>query len=236
MAYTVTQLVTNAYYLSSIVSRDFETVSGSQLTDGIEVLNDLLADKTIDNGMIPYFKKYAFPAVANQSEYFIPDLIEADTFVFFINEVRFATSMQARHEFRGSSRAMNIQSLPYEWNLEKQFGGALLSLYFSPDKNYPLELWGQFRLAEVANNQDLSLTLDRFYINYLKYELACRLCKEFSYNIPADVKEQFDSYYEIIKNKSAVWDLRTQKISAFSTGGYINYGVVNLSGGWFTAS
>lgn len=232
MAYTVTQLVTNAYYLSSIVSRDFETVSGTQLNDGVEVLNDIIADKTIDNGMIPYFNKLAFPAVAGQSVYFIPDLIEADTFVFFINSVRFATQMQQRHQFRGTPRAENIQSLPFAWNLEKCFGGANLSLYFAPDQNYPLELWGQFRLTQVTNNQDLSLTLDRFYINYLKYELACRLCEEYSYNIPQDVKKQFDTYYEIIKNKSSIWDLTTQKVSSMGSDGFINYAIVNLSGGW----
>jgi hypothetical protein len=233
MAYTVTKLITNAYYLSGIVSRDFETVSGSQLTDGLDTLNDLLGDKTIDNGMIPYFDKYVFAAVADDPEYFIPNLIEADTFVFFINQVRYATARQQRHEFRCSSRAMNIQSLPWTWNLEKCFGGANLTLYFAPDQNYPLEIWGQFRLAEVALNQDLSLTLDRFYINYLKFELACRLCEVFSYNIPPDVKRQYDTYYQVIKNNSSVWDLRTQKISVFSGDGYINFGVVNLSGGWF---
>ena len=55
MPYTVLKLVSNAFYTSSIVSRDFETVSDNQANDGVDILNDLLGDKSIDNGMLPNF-------------------------------------------------------------------------------------------------------------------------------------------------------------------------------------
>lgn len=232
MAYTVTKLVTDAYYISSIVSRDFETVSGAQLNDGIDTLNDLIGDKAIDSSMIPYYQKYEFPAVVNQQEYFIPDLIQLDTFVFFINSIRYATRNQKRRQFRGSSRAENIASLPGIWNLEKCFGGANLSVYFTPDQNYPFEMWGQFRLSQVTNNQDLSLTLDRFYIDYLKYELACRLCVEIGINAPPDAVNQYNKYCEMIRNKSSIADLNTQKTSTMSGNGYINYAQANIGRGW----
>lgn len=71
MAYTTLQLINNAYYESGIVSRGFETVSGQQANDGLQFLNDLIADKTVENGLIPYYQEYNFTAVTGQERYFI---------------------------------------------------------------------------------------------------------------------------------------------------------------------
>lgn len=232
MAYTTLQLITNAYYESGIVSRNFETVSGPQAQDGLFFLNDLIEDKTVDNGLIPYYLEYDFAAVIGQEKYFIPNLINIDTFVFFIDTVRYQTENRARREYFGSSRADNIQSLPGSWHLERCLGGANLYIYFKPNQNFPLTIWGQFRLAEVAINQDLSLTLDRFYINYLRYDLAIRLCAENNYSVPPGVQKAFNKYENMISKQSARIDLNMIKLSTLQRRGSINYGQVNLGKGW----
>ena len=140
MAYTTLQLINNAYYESGIVSRGFETVSGQQATDGLQFLNDLIDDKTVDNGLIPYYTQLDFAAVIGQEKYFIPNLINMDTFVFFIDTVRYQTQNRGRREYFGTSRADNIQSLPGSWHLERCFGGANLYIYFKPDQNFPLTI------------------------------------------------------------------------------------------------
>ncbi len=232
MPYTVLKLVSNAFYTSSIVSRDFETVSGNQANDGVDILNDLLGDKSIDNGMLPYFKKYDFVALQGQSEYFIPNLRNVDTYTFFINSVRYSTTRQTRHEFFGNSRPMDVESLPGAWHFEKETGGGRLYLYFVPNQDYPAQIWGQFGLDSVTINDDLELTYDRFYITYLKYELAVRLCTEYSWKVPADVRDQYNSYCEMIKSQSSILDLKTQKISTLGTNGFINYAQVNIGRGF----
>ena len=232
MAYTTLQLINNAYYESGIVSRGFETVSGQQANDGLQFLNDLIADKTVENGLIPYYSEYNFNAITGQEKYFIPDLIEIDTFVFYIDTVRYQTENRARREYFGSSRADNIQSLPGSWHMERCFQGANLYIYFKPNQAYPLTLWGQFRLQEVVLNQDLSLTLDRFYINYLKFDLAARLCAEYNYSVPPGVAKELSKYEDNISKKSGPMDLRLVKMSSLQRRGGINYGIVNLSHGW----
>ena len=232
MAYTTLQLINNAYYESGIVSRGFETVSGQQATDGLQFLNDLIDDKTVDNGLIPYYTEYDFAAVIGQEMYFIPNLINMDTFVFFIDTVRYQTQNRGRREYFGTSRADNIQSLPGSWHLERCFGGANLFIYFKPDQNFPLTIWGQFRLQEVALNQDLSLTLDRFYINYLKFDLANRLCAEYNYSVPPGVAKALNKYTIDISKKSGPMDLKLLKLSSLQRRGGINYGQVNLGHGW----
>lgn len=232
MAYTTLQLINNAYYESGIVSRGFETVSGQQANDGLQFLNDLLADKTVENGLIPYYEEHNFNAVPGQEKYFIENLINIDTFVFYIDTVRYQTENRARREYFGSSRADNIQSLPGSWHMERCFQGANLYIYFKPNVAYPLTIWGQFRLAQVVLNQDLSLTLDRFYINYLKFDLASRLCAEYNYSVPPGVAKTLDQLQDAISKKSGPMDLRLTKLSSLQRRGGINYGTVNLGYGW----
>lgn len=232
MAYLTSNLIADAYYTSGIVSREYETVTGSQTTDGLRLLNEVISDRTIDEGTIPYTDKYTIPAVAGQSEYFIADMIDLDIFVFYIQSIRYQTRNQQRQEFFGSFRATGIQSLPWNWHFERQFGGGKLYLYFTPDVAYPLEMWGSFRLTSVTLFQDLSLTLDQFYTNFLQYLLVERLCQFFSYNVPANVAMQLQKYYKWIANNTNIMDLRQQKLSSLSSGAAINYAIVNLSGGW----
>lgn len=232
MAYTANELISNAFYLSNIVSRDFEQPTGAQITTGLSILNDLLADKTANSSMIPYSSNYTFNAVQGTSEYFVPDLIYADTFTFFIDSVRYQTRNEGRDKFFGSSRATNVESLPFSWHGERTLGGTNIYLYFTPDTTYPCEIWGTFALSSVTQFQDLELTLDRFYINFLKYELADRLCTEYGFTTPDKVRMQMESYYRWINSSTNTKDLGLKKISAFSGDTGVNYAYANLGNGF----
>jgi hypothetical protein len=232
MTYTVETLASGAYFLAGVLGRNFQTATGVQTNLGIDWLNDIIADKTIDSGMIPYYSNLTFTAIPGQPQYFFPNLIEVQTCVFYINSVRYAMTQIGRRSFRGDPRAENIQSLPFNYNVERQLGGAMLSIYFSATQAFPMEMWGLFRMQQVVLNQDLELTLDRFYINYLKYKLAERICQEYNYAVPEGVIRQLREYDEYIDKASAKMDITMNKISAlspFSRG--VNYGVVNL-GPW----
>ena len=235
MTYLTSNLITDSYYLSSIVSRNFETPIGDQMSDGLNLLNDIIADRSIDHGTIPYTKELSFPAIPAQSQYFITDLMDLDVFVFYIQSVRYQTTNQQRDQFFGSTRAVGIQSLPWNWNFERGLNGGTLSLYFIPDQAYPLEIRGTFRLTSVTEFQDLSLTLDRFYTNFLKYLLTERLCQFNSFKVPQDVAMQLKKYYQWIDNKLNVMDMRQQKWSSLNGGASINYAQINLGSGWTRA-
>ena len=108
MTYLTSNLITDAYYLSSIVSRDFETPTGGQMSDGLRLLNDLLADRSIDNGTIPYSSKITMNATPDNPVYSIPNLINMEIFVFYIQSIRYETRNQQRYEFFGT-----LQSYEY---------------------------------------------------------------------------------------------------------------------------
>lgn len=337
MAYTVSNLITDAYYASGMVSREFETVSGQQGNFGLQVLNQILADKAIEKDMIPYYLKYSFNARSGVNTYFVPNLESADTLTFFLENVRYSSTNISRIPFKGSSRAENIQSLPFTWNIEQCLGGANISFYFTPQANYPIEIWGLFRLGSVTMMQDMSFLgskaelglatltgsgtlaggqfvvngvdlvgtyatvndlvnyintgiienvtatyvasnfvltnsstnstiliattsggssgntitfenystlvvhsetfvaagLDAFYVNYLKYCLAERLCTEYNIVVPSGVAKQLAQYQMWISKRAGGLDLSLQKVSSLGYQNGINYAQVNLGGPWF---
>ena len=232
MTYTVTKLITNAYYASGIVSRDFQTVSGTQLNDGLDFFNEVLTDKYAEKDMIPYFTKYDFNAVIGQEAYFIPNLIEIETIVFFIGSVRYAMQNNGRLAYFGNARANNIQSLPFNWHFERQLGGGSVYLYFLPQQAYAMQIWGQFGLADVALNTNLELTYDQFYISYLKYSLANRLCVDYNFEVPQGVATQLLKYELMISKRVGPMDLTMQKISTLGRQQSLNYAQANLGHGY----
>ena len=179
MPYTARELINRAYYLSGIVSRKFQSVSGDQATDGLGLLNETLATEGISGDLIPYYKEYSLTAVVGQEKYFIPGLIQPETFTFNIGPVRYSTEYKQRRKYFATPRQDNIQSLPYEWHIERVLNGADLYIYFKPNTAYPMKLWGKFKLDEITDLcDDLLLVYDRFYLKYLTYALASEICDE----------------------------------------------------------
>lgn len=236
MAYTTNQLISGAYYTSGVVSREFETVNGSQIGDGLIWLNNIITEKTVDEGMIPYETTYTSDFIVGQEVYFIPNLIQIDTLVFFLDQVRYAMHYEKRNAYFGTSRVENINTLPFEWYFERQFGGGNLYIYFTPDRNYPMEIHGIFNLSQVALGQDLSLTFDQFYTTYLHFALTDRICAEYAYTTPDNILRQLGKYEAFICKNSRILDLRISKTSTLQRRGSLNYGFINLGHGWLKPS
>lgn len=215
MAYTVTKLITNAYYLSGVVSRRFQKPTTEQINDGLDLLNDLLAIKTGDNRLIPYYTSYTLNTVAGQENYSIPNLILAETLTFVLqNVVRYPILKQGRKVYFGSARVNNINSLPFNGHIERAKGGATLSLYFVPDAVYPVTLVGKFALNSVTLNQNLELTLDRFFLVYLRYALGKAIC-DFNHTTFLYL-DQLEEYEEDITDLSPP-DLSITKMSTLQS-------------------
>lgn len=233
MAYSVTQLIANAWYVSGLVSRGLQTVSGDQYTDGLYLLNALLNFQTADSGLVPYFNQYNFTAVIGQESYFIPNAIKLELMTFTIAEqqVRYNTIPLGRIDYFGSARANNIQSLPFNWRLERSLGGATLYMYFLPQEAYNMTVWGKFGLTNATATTDLSTLYDLFYIEYLRYELAKAICDEYAIEFQPMQMSRLIKYRQAIYNLSPR-DLSIRKMTLFMQGQNFNYAQANLGHGW----
>lgn len=232
MAYTTNNLIADAFYASGVASREFETVTGQQISDGLQWLNNIITEKVVDESMIPYESIYSASFVIGQEVYSIPNMISIDTLVFYKNSVRFQMKYTKRNAYFGSNRVENIQSLPYSWFWERQLGGGNLYIYFEPDQAYPFEVHGVMRLSEVTLGQDLSLTLEQFYTTYLRYALADRICAEYALDSPPRVMAQLDKYQAFISKKSRILDLSINKSSTLQNNVGLSWSFVNLGRGF----
>lgn len=231
MTYTVQKLISNAYYLSGIVARGFETVSGDQYTDGLDLLNSLLAFKTVDDRTIPFFLPYQFTAVVGQEMYFVPNLIEVQSITFNIGTVRFSMSEQQRKAYFGAPRVDNISALPFNWHMEKTIGGSNIYMYFLPAGEYPIKIFGKFSLSNITNTTDLSTVFDTFYIEYLRYLLADYICEFNNIDMPMKAAMRLKTYEKKIIDFSP-FDFTVDKVSTLEQDSGYNWADVNIGLGW----
>ena len=236
MSYSVTQLINRAYYLSQVVSRELQTVSGAQFEDGLYLLNALLDVKGSDVRLIPYFTRGEFlstvdPSVGEQ-KFFIPNMLSLETLTFNLGTVQFPMTRVSRRDFFGGGRIEGVESLPFSYHTERVLGGMDIYVYFNTGQVLPMKYTGKFGLTEVNANTDLQTVYDLYYIEYLRYALAEYICSEWGVNFP----EQAAMKYKEIRKKLmdiSPPDLSINKISSLQGNTYgITYAQVNFSPGW----
>ena len=231
MTYPAIELVNRSWYLSGIIARDQETVPGEYTTEGLFLLNSLLDFKSADLILIPYFKLYQFNMVTGQELYTIPDLYEIQTMTFNIGDVRYPMCEMTDVKYFGNGRVDNIQSLPFSWNLIRAKGGSELRVYYSPTENYVSHIYGKFALTDVSLNQDMSLTYDGFYLEYLRYCLAEYMCNEWDVEFSAAKKKMLQTYEKKLTYIQPM-DLTIQKTSVIGSHQPMNWAHANISPAW----
>jgi hypothetical protein len=231
MSYTGRQLITRSWYLSGIVARRLQGVTGDQATDGLFLLNALLDWKSIQIDLIPYWTYYEFPAVIGQETYFIPNLFAIETLTFKISTVRYPTEWSSRSAYFGTGRVDGINSLPSNWYFNRSLGGGTIYLYFNPAGNYPIKIMGKFGLQDVTLDTDLLTVYDPSYLEYLRYALAQYMCSEYGIMFNPESKAILMSLSRTLMDVSPP-DLHIHKSSILTEISGINFGDVNLGMGW----
>lgn len=238
MPYTSQELITNSYYLSGIVARNLQTPTWDQINDGLYRLNGFLNIKGSETKQIPYYQTTYGNFIAGQQVYSFPNLVEIDTFAFYLqpggpsaNGVRFEMLNISRYEQFAVPRPENVSSLPYSWHLERTTSGSDVYVYFIPNQNYEYILTGKYALLSTTLNQDLSTVFDGWYIEYLTYGLAIYLCEWNNIVPPPSVMTTFKEMEASLTTLSPI-DFTLRKIQYFKTGGGLNWGDVNYGRGW----
>jgi hypothetical protein len=156
MAYLAQTLITRSWFLSGIVARNLQTVTGDQINEGLMLLNSLLDFKQIETDLIPYWTYIELNLIPNQETYFLPYIAEIESSTFNIGVVRYPMDQISRRNYYGSARVDNLSSLPFSWNFNRGEGGGTFATYFLPESNYPWKMMVKFFLTDVALQTDLT--------------------------------------------------------------------------------
>ena len=231
MSYTARQLVTRSWYLSGIVARRLQSVTGDQATDGLFLLNALLDWKSIQIDLIPYWTYYEFPAEVGVETYYIPNLFAVESLTFNIGDVRYPTEQATRTSYFGTGRVDNINSLPSNWYFNRSLGGGSIYLYFKPQGEYPIKIMGKFGLTDVTLDTDLLTIYDPSYLEYLRYALTQYMCSEYGILMNPESKGILMSLQRTLMDVSPP-DLSVRKSSILTVGNGLNFGDINLGMGF----
>lgn len=232
MAYTALQLITRAFYLSQIVSRQLQTPDGEQISDGLYLLNALLDYKGTDLRLIPYFTKTALTLTANTEKFHVPNLYYIDSMTFNIGVVRYPMQDTSRKEFFSTARVDDIANLPWSYRPERVLGGMDIYIYFLAGQDYPATIMGKYALTDVTLTTDLTTLYDTFYIEYLRYGLAEYICSEWGVTFPDESKTMLARMEKKLLDVSPA-DLTIMKASYFSGRPGLDWQTVNVGKGWF---
>jgi hypothetical protein len=227
----VTQVITQAAYLSGVTARGLSIVNSEEGTDGLFFLNLLLSEKGIMGDYIPYYTFFQFPTVAGQETYFVPNLATADTITFNDESVRYVLIPTNRRTYFGAPRANAIQSLPYICYLETVLGGANIWFYFLPNQVYTINVEGRFQLSSVTYATDLDTYFDLAFQSLLIYELTERFCESFLISMNPTVKQRLEQLKSQWRDRNYL-DLNQQKVSTLAKFGGFSYAQVNIGRGW----
>lgn len=229
MAYTALELITRAFYLSQVVSRGLQVPSAEQINDGLYLLNALIDFKNADLREIPYYQEYIFETVQGQEMYSVPNLLSVDTMTFNIGDVRYSMEEQTRTYYFGIPRVDMVQSLPFQYRVERTLDGCNVYMYFVPAQVYVIKIWGKFALMNVTLQSDMSQIYDLFYIEFLRYSLAIYICAEWGATPPDLVVSQHKELQKKIMDVSPP-DLSIRSQNLIGPANSITWGLINMPG------
>lgn len=232
MAYTALQLISRAFFLSQIVSRELQDVSDDQLADGLYLLNALLAFKSTDLRLIPYFQRDTFNTVGGQEDYFVANLLDVDAITFNIGDVRYSMDEKTRDEYFNVARVDNVQSLPFSYRVERELGGARIYMYYVPQAVYVMKMSAKFGFSPVGLQTDLSLSYDGYFIEFLRYALAEYICAEYGATFPDKAQAKFEQIEKKLLDVSPP-DLSIQSDNYFDSTPGMDWQTANLTEGYF---
>lgn len=221
MAYTARKLITKAYYSSGYASRRLNTLSGQEATDGLELLNDLLADKTAEVGLIPYYKQKDFIAITDQVSpgvYFVEGAVEIDSLTFANGLLRYPCRRMSRSEFYAHGHMGGNYGYPDGWFPELTKDGMNVYFYTLPSDTFTISIVGKFGLDQVFSlDTDLLLYYARGYINYMKFKLAERICIENGLTFEDDQRATVARYERELNYLSPIDLTPKRKFSSLSS-------------------
>lgn len=229
MSYTVTQMISDAFFEAVIVARGAKTLTEENLATGLQYFNEVLGRTLIDEAIVPFYKKHEFNLLENIESYDIPYLISVETFDFFLNDVRFPLAKNDFRQYWGASKATNVDTLPNQYLCQRILGGAKASVSPNPSQTLPAVIWGTFGLTDATYNEDLREVYDVYYITYLRALLANMLCLAYGQEMPQKLATHLAEYDKLIRKRSAPLDLTMNVINPFNNRGGYSYVMANLA-------
>lgn len=232
--YSVNKLITNAFYISKVRSKDYQAVGGDDITVGLDLLNKVLMHHSANTKMIPYYSDITITSVVGQEKYFIENLVEPMSLTFNKDVVRYPVAKVGRQIYHTSGKVDNVYSLPYRCTFERTKGGCDLYVEQPPSEPFPFHIWGKFGFDQVSYGDlpaDLTTVYDLWYIDYLENVLVKRICSYYGHPVDPEVQQVIDKVSANVNSMNYI-DLTPVRHGQNQGSPIVNWMNVNLYKGY----
>ena len=94
-----------------------------------------------------------------------------------------------------------------------------------------MKLSGKYALTDVTLNTDMSLVYDQFYLEWLRYSLAVKICEEWGASVPDATRAKYNEMTKKLMDVSPA-DLVMTKRGYFGGSPVLNWQQINIGKGW----
>jgi hypothetical protein len=219
---TSNDLIVKAFYLINEYSPD-EQPSGSEIAEGLDYLNDILASLNISGINIPYVHSINFNMTPSKDTYTLgPDATNDvvcnkildlfDVYIVYQN-VQYPLEVIDHDTVYQLARAINTTTRPTKVFLQDYETNCTLKFIYTPDLGYTCYVRGKFYLSSVGLAQNIT-SVPNTYFRYLRYKLAKELGNVFETSTWNDAKEselsKMEDDIKALSNKN--WALKQSRL------------------------
>jgi hypothetical protein len=178
--FKVKTIIDKAFELIGVKSTD-AALPAYQETDGIDMLNDRLADYSNSPSKVPYGKELSFNTVANQEDYEIGvgKSINEQRIVRipYVNIKTPGTIIEPlimidRESWYNNPRSTVNVGLPQWYYFDQQLDFSRIRFRPIPNAVYEIIIWAKFEIPTIGLLDDLSVYLPKNWREFVKYDLA----------------------------------------------------------------
>lgn len=205
---TTNDIIVNALYMIGELGVG-EVADAQMLTSGLELVNELLDQFSVDSIYIPYLTTINFTMTAGQDIYSVSDLVSSDITEDRVVDLSFANytvdtivyplRIINKATYSGVVRLTNLLARPGFIFLDKQPTQSFLTLYPKPDQAYPCSVQAKVMIDKLEAQEDIS-ELPPYYYGFLKMALARKFLAYYpSSNWPQTSEAEYQKVYANLK-------------------------------------
>lgn len=222
---TTNDIIVNALYLIGELGVG-ETPDAFMLTSGLEIVNGIIDQFSMDSIYIPYLTTINFNLVPGQATYSFSDLVPADviadrivdlTFAnYFVAEIEYPLRIITKAVYYNLSRQTNLMTRPGYVFLNRQPTESFITFYPAPDQAYPCKIQVKSMIDKLEPQENIN-ELPPFYYRLLKFAVAREFMAYYpSGNWPSTSEETYQDMYNSLKNANET-DVTIRPSSIFQT-------------------
>lgn len=231
MSKTANQLIIDAYLQTGMIPQESgDAVPPYLISQGLILLNDIIAEWGGMSNHIPYQKVITFDLVANQESYTFglggsydintEPLIDIIEMTFFINNnppdnIKFTVLPMTEFEY-GNIVYTNVNTYPSQYLLRVFPDYSEIKLQPRPQSSYPMTIVCKQRLQPVELRQNLQGIFPLGFLLCLKYRLMMDIADSNGFDLPVSFIQKAQNAISAMKgnNKQNLGIVQSETINS----------------------